>query len=62
MLRFKQHKEGYKSNTFVRRFGFKLVPVFYDKYNPVPTRKDAEELEEYLATKLRKEKYGVWSN
>ena len=21
MLRFKQHKEGYKSNTFARRFG-----------------------------------------
>ena len=62
MLRFKQHKEGYKSNTFARRFGFKLVPEFYEKYNPVPTRKDAEELEEYLAQKLRKKRYGVWFN
>tara|TARA_Y100000768_G_scaffold332535_1_gene272195 strand:+ start:413 stop:730 length:318 start_codon:yes stop_codon:yes gene_type:complete len=62
MLRFKQHKEGYKSNTFARRFGFKLVPEFYEKYNPIPTRKDAEELEEYLAHQLRKKRYGVWFN
>tara|TARA_Y100000590_G_C15728867_1_gene1016299 strand:+ start:2990 stop:3307 length:318 start_codon:yes stop_codon:yes gene_type:complete len=62
MLRFKQHKEGYKSNTFAKQFGLKLVPEFYEKYNPIPTRKDAEELEKYLAHKLRKEKYGVWFN
>ena len=62
LLRFKQHKEGYKSNTFARRFGLRLVPKFYEKYNPIPTRKDAEELEEYLSNKLRKLRYGVWSN
>ena len=61
-IRFRQHKEGYKSNTYAKRFGMRLVPEFYEKYNPIPTRKDAEELEEYLATKLRKERYGVWSN
>jgi len=26
----------------------RLVPEFYEKYNPIPTRKDAEELEEYV--------------
>ena len=62
MLRFKQHKEGYKSNTFARRFGLKLIPEFYEKYNPIPTRKDAEELEEYVACKLREKRYGVWFN
>jgi len=61
-IRFKQHKEGYKSNTYARRFGMRLVPEFYEKYNPIPTRKDAEELEEYVAEKLRKERYGVWFN
>ena len=61
-IRFRQHKDGYKSNTFAKRFGIRLVPEFYEKYNPIPTRKDAEELEEYLAIKLRKERYGVWSN
>ena len=62
MLRFKQHKEGYKSNSYANRFGVKLVPEYYDKYNPIPTRKDAEELEEYLAQKLRRDGYGVWFN
>ena len=62
MLRFKQHKEGYKSNTFAKQFGLKLVPKFYEKYNTITTRKDAEELEEYVAHKLRKERYGVWFN
>ena len=62
MLRFKQHKEAYKSNRFARRFGLKLVPKFYEKYNPIPTRKDAEDLEQYLANKLKKEGYGVWFN
>ena len=61
-IRFKQHKKGYKSNTYVRRFGLRLVPEFYEKYNPIPTRKDAEELEGYVAEKLRKERYGVWFN
>ena len=61
-LRFRQHKQGYKSNSYARRFGMKLVPEFYEKYNPIPTRKDAEELEEYVAHKLRKERYGVWFN
>ena len=61
-LRFEQHKEGYKSNTFARRFGLKLIPEFYKKYNPIPTRKAAEELEEYLAHRLRKKRYGVWFN
>ena len=62
MLRFKQHRDGYKSNIFARRFGLNLVPEFYEKYNPIPSRKDAEELEQYLAKKLKKEQYGVWFN
>ena len=62
MLRFKQHKEGYKSNSFARNFGIKLVPDFYEKYNPIPTRKDAEDLEQYIADTLRKKGYGVWFN
>ena len=61
-VRFRQHEEGYKSNTYAKRFGLRLVPEYYEKYNPIPTRKDAEELEEYVAMKLRKERYGVWFN
>ena len=61
-IRFRQHKDGYKSNTYAKQFGMRLVPKFYEKYNPIPTRKDAEELEEYLAMKLRQDRYGVLSN
>lgn len=62
LLRFKQHKEGYKSNTFARRFGLNLVPEYFEKYNPIPTRKDAEELEQYVAENLRNQGFGVWYN
>ena len=51
-IRFRQHKEGYNSNTYAKRFGMRLVPKLYEKYNPIPNRKDAKELEEYIAKKL----------
>ena len=52
-IRFEQHKEGYKSNKYAKYYGIKLRPDLYEKYNPIPTRKDAEHIEEYLSTKLR---------
>ena len=58
--RFEQHKQGYKSNLFARKFGEKLRPDLDEKYNPIPSRKEAEELEEYLAERLRKKGFGVW--
>ena len=61
-VRFKQHKNGYKANRYAKKYGLKLVPQLYEKYNPIPTRKDAEELEEYVAQKLRKQGFGVWYN
>jgi len=62
LLRFEQHKEGYKSNTFAKVYGMKLRPDLYEKYNPIPTRKDAEEIEEMLGKKLRSQGFGVWYN
>ena len=62
VIRFRQHKDGYKANSFTKKYGIRLVPKFYQKYNPIPTRKDAEELEAYVAMKLRIERYGVCSN
>lgn len=61
-LRFDQHKEGYKSNRYARKYGLKLRPEFYEKYNPIPTRKDAEEIEKMVGERLRKEGMGVWFN
>lgn len=62
VVRFEQHKEGYKSNKYAREFGVRLRPEFYDKYNPIPTRKDAEEIEEMIAKHLRHKGIGVWFN
>ena len=61
-IRFEQHKEGYKANTYAKRFGLKLKPDLYEKYNPIPTRKDAEEIEEMLGEILRKRGFAVWLN
>jgi GIY-YIG catalytic domain len=59
-LRFEQHKEKYKSNRFAWEFGERLRPDLYEKYNPIPSRKEAEELEVYLAGRLREKGFGVW--
>jgi len=61
-IRFEQHKEGYKANYFAKLYGIKLLPVFYEKYNPIPTRKDAEEIEYMLGKALRLKHFGVWFN
>ena len=61
-IRFEQHKEGYKSNKYAQQFGLKLRPDLFEKYNPIPTRKDAEEIEEMLGKELRKRGFGVWFN
>ena len=61
-IRFKQHKEGYKSNKYAKYYGITLRPDLYEKYNPIPTRKDAELIEEYLSKKLRDKGIAVWFN
>jgi predicted GIY-YIG superfamily endonuclease len=62
MIRFQQHKMGYKANRFVKQYGLRLVPRKFKKYNPLKNRKDAEYMEQWLAEKLRKKGHGVWSN
>ena len=61
-IRFKQHKDGYKSNSYVRRYGLYLKQRKYKKYNPIKTRKEAELIEKRLTEKLRRKGHGVWSN
>jgi len=61
-IRFKQHKAGYKANRFVKKYGLKLIPRKFNKYNPIQKRKEAEQIERLLTEKLRKKGHGVWSN
>ena len=60
--RFWQHKKGYKSNRFVKELGLGLCPQFYESYNPIKTRKEAERLETTITDNLRMKGHGVWSH
>lgn len=60
--RFRQHKTGYKSNYFAKKYGKKLCKRKYQKYNPISTRNEAERIEKALTNYLRRKGHGVWSN
>ncbi len=60
--RFDQHMRGYKANRYVKKYGQRLRPDLFEKYNPIPKRADAEELEAYLTERLRANGCWVWSN
>ena len=62
IIRFIQHKNGYKANSFVKKYGIRLKPRKFKKYNPIGTREEAEYIERYLTEKLRAKGHGVWSN
>lgn len=61
-IRFQQHMNGYKASRFAKRYGVKLCPDLYKKYNPIRIRPEAEVIESQLTIKLRKKGHGVWSN
>ena len=52
--RFKQHKDGYKSNSFVRKYGLWLRRRKFKRFNPIDTREEAERIEKELSEKLRR--------
>ena len=62
VIRFKQHKKGYKANRYAKKYGIRLVPEIYKKFNPIKKRKEAEFLEQWIALKLREKGHGIWSN
>ena len=57
--RFAQHKAGIHANTFVQRFGTRLLPKLYAYANPMPYNA-ARDMEIELAIALREQGYGVW--
>ena len=61
-IRFKQHKTGYKANRFVKKYGIRLEPRIFSKFNPITKRKEAEFIEQWITEKLREKGHGVWSN
>jgi len=60
--RFRQHKNHWKSNYFVREFGIRLVPELYENIPRYPTRDEAKEKEEELAIGLRELGHAAYWN
>jgi hypothetical protein len=58
-IRFDKHKAGIQSNSYVRRFGLRLLPGLYAMYNPMPYE-GARDMEVELGIGLREAGYGVW--
>lgn len=57
--RFANHRDGYKSNRYVRRYGLRLLPELYECFNPMPYEA-ARRMEQELADELQEKGYGVW--
>jgi hypothetical protein len=56
--RFENHKNGYKSAWFVRKYGVRLMPELYEPLNPMPFEA-AIQMELELAEDLRAAGYTV---
>ncbi|MGH8690944.1 MAG: hypothetical protein ACREUS_07935 [Burkholderiales bacterium] len=57
--RFAKHKAGIRANSYVQRFGLRLLPKLYAYANPMPYGA-ARDMEVELAIALRAEGYAVW--
>ena len=60
-IRFLQHKSGYKSNKYAKKYGLWLAKK---KFNNIPrlNYEEAKKKEKSLAEDLRQRGYGVWQN
>ena len=57
--RFRNHQRGYKSNSYVYKYGVRLLPGKFEHLNPMKYEAAVEE-EKRLADRLRTEGYAVW--
>ena len=58
-IRFDKHKAGIQSNKYVKKYGLRLVPELYLKYNPM-SYEDAKYFEVDLGIRLRNIGHGIW--
>jgi hypothetical protein len=58
-VRFDKHKAGYRANSYVKRYGERLMPSLFAQFNPMPYDV-ACLMEVELARRLRARGYGVW--
>lgn len=58
-LRFDKHKAGIQSNSYVRKYGLRLLPDLYEGFNPMSCD-EAKEREVEIGIDLRSAGFGVW--
>lgn len=59
--RFANHKAGKKASAYVKKFGVRLRPRYFEDLNPM-TYEQAKAEEPALAERLRKRGFAVWQN
>jgi hypothetical protein len=57
--RFAKHKAGIRANSYVQRYGLRLLPRLYAYANPMPYDA-ARDMEVELAIALQEDGYAVW--
>ena len=57
--RFAKHKAGIRANSYVQRYGLRLLPRLYAYANPMPYDA-ARDMEVELAIALQAQGYAVW--
>jgi hypothetical protein len=58
-VRFDKHKAGIQSNSYVLKYGLRLLPELYELYGAL-SYDAARDLEVELAIDFREAGYGVW--
>jgi len=58
-VRFDKHKAGIQANTYVLKYGLRLLPDLYEGFNPMPY-KVAQMREIEVGIDLRSAGFGVW--
>lgn len=57
--RFDKHMAGIQSNTYVLKYGLRLLPDLYEGFNPM-SYKEAQAREVEVGIDLRSAGFGVW--
>jgi predicted GIY-YIG superfamily endonuclease len=58
-VRFDKHKAGIQSNSYVKKYGLRLLPDLYEAFNPMSYDK-ARDKEVEVGIDLRGAGFGVW--
>lgn len=58
-IRFDKHKAGIQANSYVQKYGLRLLPDLYEGFNPM-RYEEAREREVEVGIDLRSAGFGVW--